>query len=67
MMRTANIELTKGRYEPIERDIERIERLTLAEVREEAGRLFGREEELSLIAVVPEQEQNKTTPKRKAD
>jgi hypothetical protein len=43
-----------GGYHPIERDVEKIARLTLEEVRDEAARLFEDEKALMLVSVVPE-------------
>jgi predicted Zn-dependent peptidase len=53
MMRSAQNELYHGRYIPVEQDIEKIARLTLAEVRDAAEKLFGDEGALSLVSVVP--------------
>jgi predicted Zn-dependent peptidase len=53
MMRSARNELYHGRYIPVEQDIEKIARLTLAEVRDAAEKLFGDEGALSLVSVVP--------------
>ncbi|HEY3876294.1 MAG TPA: pitrilysin family protein [Candidatus Kapabacteria bacterium] len=57
MMRTAQNELYFGGYHPIERDVEKIARLTLEEIRTEADRLFGSEKSLTLVSVVPEAEE----------
>ena len=54
MMRSAQNELYFGGYHPIERDVEKIARLTLEEVRDEAARLFEDEKALMLVSVVPE-------------
>lgn len=54
MMRTAQNELYFGGYHPIERDVEKIARLTLEEIREEASKLFSNERSLVLVSVVPE-------------
>jgi len=56
MMRSAQNELYFGGYHPIERDVEKIARLTLEEVRDEAARLFEDESALMLVSVVPELE-----------
>ena len=57
MMRTAQNALYFGGYQPIEKDVEKIARLSLAEVRAEATRLFGDEKALMLVSVVPEVEE----------
>lgn len=54
MMRTAQNQLYHDRYVPVERDIEKIGRLTLTEVRDVAERLFGDPQNLSFVSVVPE-------------
>ena len=55
MMRTAQNELYYGEYQPVERDIERVARLSLADVREQADKLFSDESALTLVSVVPEE------------
>ncbi len=64
MMRTAQNELYFGGYNTIERDVEKIARLRLAEIREEAVRLFEDESALMLVSVVP-QGQDKNQDKTK--
>ncbi|HZK76459.1 MAG TPA: pitrilysin family protein [Candidatus Kapabacteria bacterium] len=56
MMRSAQNELYFGGYHPIERDVEKIARLTLEEVRREAARLFEDDSSLLLVSVVPDQD-----------
>jgi len=53
MMRSAQNELYFGGYHPIERDVEKIAKLTLEEVRAEAEKLFADEKSLMLVSVVP--------------
>jgi predicted Zn-dependent peptidase len=55
MMRSAQNELYFHTYQPIEKDIEKIDRLTLEEVRAEAERLFADERALTLVSVVPQE------------
>ena len=57
MMRTAQNEIYFGSYQTIERDVEKITRLTVEEVRNEAKLLFADEKALSLVSVVPEPEE----------
>ncbi len=54
MMRSAQNMLYFGGYQPIERDVEKIARLTIEEVRAEATRLFADEKALLLVSVVPQ-------------
>lgn len=56
MMRSAQNELYFGGYQPIERDVEKIAKLTLQEVRDEAVKLFADEKNLMLVSVVPASE-----------
>ena len=56
MMRTAQNELYFGEYQSVERDIERVARLTVEDVREQARKLFSDESALVLVSVVPEAE-----------
>jgi predicted Zn-dependent peptidase len=56
MMRTAQNQLYHNRYLPVERDIEKISRLTLAEVRETAERLFMNDRAMSLVSITPEKQ-----------
>ena len=53
MMRTAQNELYFGGYHTLERDVEKIARLTLEDLRTEAKRLFASEKLLTLVSVVP--------------
>jgi predicted Zn-dependent peptidase len=57
MMRSAQNELYFHTYQPIEKDVEKIDRLTLEEVRAEAERLFSDEGALTLVSVVPQAEE----------
>lgn len=57
MMRTAQNELYFGEYHSVEYDIEKIASLTVDAVRTEAERIFGADERLSLVSVVPEPEE----------
>jgi predicted Zn-dependent peptidase len=59
MMRTAQNELYFGDYQSIEKDVEKIAKLTVEDVRSEAKLLFGNEKALTLLSVVPEQEDSK--------
>ena len=59
MMRTAQNEIYYNRYQPVERDIERIARLTLEDVRTQAEKLFSNENGLLLVSVVPAKEEPK--------
>jgi predicted Zn-dependent peptidase len=56
MMRTAQNELYYGEYQSVERDIERVARLTVEDVREQARKLFSDESALVLVSVVPDPE-----------
>jgi predicted Zn-dependent peptidase len=54
MMRSAQNQLYHDRYIPVEQDIEKIGRVTLAEVRGLAEKLFYDERGLSLVSIVPQ-------------
>ncbi len=55
MMRAAQNALYFGGYHSIERDVEKIARLSLDDVRAEATRLFSEESSLMLVSVVPQE------------
>ncbi len=56
MMRTSQNLLYYGGYQTIERDVDKISRMTVEDVRTEAKLLFGDEKQLSLVSVVPHSE-----------